>query len=57
MLSREKLVNIILFMEQAPHGTGGHARAWAQTLEAVHQEIDALSEVKPAPRSATEGDL
>lgn len=42
MLTREKLVNVVIFLEKAPHGSAGEARAWAQTLEAVHGEIEAL---------------
>lgn len=41
-LSREQLVNIVIFIERAPHGEGGIARAWAQTLEAVHGEIEQI---------------
>lgn len=42
MLTRAQLVNVAIFMERAPHGEGGDARAWAQTYEAVWGEIEAL---------------
>ena len=53
-LSREKLVNVVCFMERAPHGNGGEARAWAQTLEAVHQEIEAIDAEGAPPQKPTE---
>lgn len=55
-LPREKLVNVVVFMERAPHGQGGEARAWAQTLEAVHAEIEAIdaAALAAAQKSAEE---
>lgn len=53
-LSREKLVNVLLFMEQAPHGGGLQARAWAQTYEAVQLEVEALDEA--AKKTAETGE-
>jgi hypothetical protein len=46
MLSREKLVNILVFMERVPC-TGKEAFGWAQTYEAVQGEIFALDAQPP----------
>lgn len=43
MLTRPQLVNVLLFLEAAPHGTGLQARAWAQTYEAVQLEVEKLA--------------
>ncbi len=55
MLTRDKLVNIALFMERADC-KGKEALAWAQTYEAVHQEIARIdnpqTEKKPDDQSS-----
>lgn len=45
MLDRAKLVNIALFMERVPV-TGKEAMAWAETYQAVTEEINALDKEK-----------
>lgn len=47
-LTQDTLKNIVLFMQQAPHGEGVQAVAWAETFMAVHAEIAAMEAKKPA---------
>jgi len=42
VLTRDKLVNVLLFMERVTV-TGKEALAWTQTYEAVTKEIETLN--------------
>jgi hypothetical protein len=51
MLTRDKLVNITIFMERA-QATGKEALAWSQTYEAVVEEIKKIDELAKTSKVA-----